>query len=511
MWIHFIIFSSLILFLLLWSKNFLGNFKKSESPYIKLIICIVFTLLFKYDYGFHFLGLEYEDAYSFSAYTRQLSYGVLSDSLRIQCVDIGSLSNPQSLGTYGGHYITYPIFLYLFTSIFGFSITGISIINSFISLLSILTLAFFKYENRYGWIVAVSIFCLAPAINLFSTCFLSESFSAFLCLCFVLGFFNLKNNNSEIYKIFVYLSFFLCILTKRDNAILILVPFTYAIFELFHKEYKQSIRYVLPYLIIIVLSSIFIHNLFLAEFEESTDISQTTFSFSIFLSQFPIYIKSLLSFPFFSVSAIFFSILLIYNIVSRKFSPSLVSLSVLFVASIIMYSSHYRGYYFVENLEPFNEFSTFRYLNNFFYIIPCFIALSFSLPRKYEITTLTSVLILNVFTFFLTLTLRANFSQEEYAQRFEDIENVAPLLDANDVLITDVPLLFFNLISPEQNICNIQRISELNFNSSHRFYFYADDLNVLDNRYNLNLSKFDKQVVSVLPSGLKLYLIDKKP
>lgn len=137
--------------------------------------------------------------------------------------------------------------------------------------------------------------------------------------------------------------------------------------------------------------------------------------------------------------------------------------------------------------------------------------MSFSLPRKCEITTLTSVLILNVFTFFLTLTLRANFSQEEYAQRFEDIENVASLLDANDVLITDVPLLFFNLISPEQNVCNIQRISELNFNSSHRFYFYADDLNVLDNRYNLNLSKFDKQVVSVFPSGLKLYLIDKKP
>ena len=103
---HFIIFSCLILFLLLWSKNFFDSFSRTQHRYIKLLVCIFCACIFKCDWGIHFLGLEYEDAYSFSAYTRQLSYNILSDSIRIQCVDIGSLIEPQSLGTYGGHYIT---------------------------------------------------------------------------------------------------------------------------------------------------------------------------------------------------------------------------------------------------------------------------------------------------------------------------------------------------------------------------------------------------------------------
>lgn len=507
MGIHFIIFSCLILFLLLWSKFFIDNLKKTKYPYFKLIVCIIFTFLFKYDWGIHFLGLEYEDAYSFSAYTRQLSYGVLSDSLRIQCVDVGALTNTQSLGTYGGHYITYPIFLYLFTSLFGFSITTISVINSLISLLSIVTLAFYNYGNRYGWIASISIFCLAPAINLFSTCFLSESFSAFLCLCFVLGFLGFKNNSSAIYKIFVYLTFFLCILTKRDNTILILLPLIYSFYEILHDNYKKSMKYILPFLIIIVFFSLFIHNLFLAEFEETKDISQLTFSSRIFVSQFPIYIKSLFSFSYFSLSAIVFCTFLLYALIVRNCSLPLISLTVLFVSSIIMYSSHYRGYYFVENIESFNEFSTFRYLNNFFYIIPCFVALSFSFLRRFDITVLICLLTSNTITMFNTLTFRTNCSHEEYDLRFADLNNVDSLTNVSDVIITDVPLIFLNFVSPEQNICNIQRISDLNFKTSHRFYIYADDLRVLDKRYNLKLDVLDIQLVFVFPSGKKLYII----
>lgn len=506
--IHFIIFSCLVLFLLLWCKFFFENFKEDEHPYIKLFVCIICVCLFKYDWGFHFLGLEYEDAYSFSAYTRQLFYGIFSDSLRIQCVDIGSLNDPQSLGTYGGHYVTYPIFLYLFTSIFGFSFTSISLINSFISFLSLLTLAFYRYGNRYGWVVSISVFCFAPAINLFSTCFLSETFSAFLSLCFVLGFFKYKDNNSALVKTYLFVTFLLCILTKRDNAILLLVPLIFSLIEINRKNFKIIFGYLVPYCSILVISSIFIHNLFLAEFEESNDIAQSTFSFSIFISQFPVYIKSLFSIPYFTVSIILFAVFFIYNIINRVFNIRMTVLAFLLFAYLIMYSSHYRGYFFIENLESFNEFATFRYINNFFWIIPVYIALSFQALNKHKVFTYCFCVVFGLISTYLTLILRINNNHEEYSLRFNDVELLSQDISCEDVIITDVPLVYLNIVSPDTYICNIQRIHNINFNSPHKFYILAEDLSLLDKRYNLNLTKIDKQLVREFPSKKKLYLVN---
>lgn len=505
--IHFCILSCLILFLLLWGKHLFNNFNNTKSDYLKVIICIIFVCIFKCDWGIHFLGLEYEDAYSFSAYTRQLSYNIVSDSLRIQCIDIGSLIEPQSLGIYGGHYITYSVFLYLFTSIFGFSIATVSIVNTIISLLSLLTLAFYNYENKYGWLIAISFFCFAPAISLFSTCFLSETFSAFLCICFVLGFFGNLENKSLYGALFVFLSFSLCVLTKRDNIILIIIPTIYSIHELYYKNHRKAIKYIVPYIFIIVGTILFVHNFLIAEFEESADISQSTFSFKIFSAQILIYIKSLCSLSYYSICTYFFIISLLLRIIQRKMTKESICLSTMFFLSIFMYSSHYRGYYFIEHLEEFNEFATFRYINNFFYIIPIFIALTFHIRRKYILYALICLIPLCFFSAYKTYTLRVKSNQEEFILRLEDVKIVNDILSKEDVLITDVPLLFLNIISPDINICNIQRVGDINFNASHKFYILADDLQVLDNRYRLNTTGIDKQIVQILPSGKKLYLV----
>lgn len=505
--IHFIILSLLILFLLLWSKLFIDSFNNSKNHYLKLIICIICACVFKCDWGTHFLGLEYEDAYSFSAYTRQLSHNIISDTLRIQCVDIGSLFEPQSLGTYGGHYITYSVFLYLFTSIFGFSITAVSIVNTLISLFSLLTIAFYNYKNKHGWLIAVSFFCFAPAINLFSTCFFSETFSAFLCICFVLGFFANKGNDTALSKLFVLLSFFLCILTKRDNLILIIIPLIYSIYEFYNRNYKLTIKYITPYILLIGVSILFFHNFFIAELEESSDISQSTFSFKIFYAQLPIYIKSLCSLSYFSICTYCFIISLCFCLIKHKMTKESTCLTTLFFLSIFMYSSHYRGYYFIEHLEEFNEFATFRYINNFFYLIPIFIALTFNEKQKYFRYVLIGLVALGIYSAYYTYSLRIKNSQEEYVLRFEDINGVNEILCNDDVIITDVPLLFLNVISPDINICNIQRIKEVDLNANKKFYIFTDDLEVLDKRYRLDISKIDKQYIKTLPSGKKLYLI----
>ena len=505
--IHFFIITLLVVFLLLWGKLFIDNFRKEQSPILKILVCIICACIFKFDWGINFLGLEYEDAYSFSAYTRQLSYGVISDSLRIQCVDIGSISEPLSLGTYGGHYITYSTFLYLFTSIFGFSISNISIINSIISLLSLLSLAFYQYKDKYNWLIAVMIYCLAPAINLFSTCFLSETFSAFLGICFVLSILNFRNDNSTFSKLFTYISFALCILTKRDNTALIIIPAVLFTFAVFNKNYKLAFSYIIPYFIILVASSIFVHNFFIAEMEESADIAQSTFSLQIFCSQFPIYLKSLFSFKYFNVSIYLFILCCVLSFRKIISNENILCLIILFLSELIMYSSHYRGYYFIENLEPLNEFATFRYLNNFYFIIPICLAMLCQIPSKLKSTAVFSLIFLSVISAFITFNIRRNAHIEEYDLRFKDINVINNTIAKDDIIITDTPLLYLNVISPDRIICNIQRISEINLEHPCKFYIVADDLSTLDNRYHLNLSNINKRLVMTLPSNKKLYLI----
>lgn len=505
---QFLVFFLLVLFLLLWGKLFIDALKKTDIPYIKIAACIICVCLFKCDWGIHFLGLEYEDAYSFSAYARQLSFGITSDSLRIQCVDIGSLLDPQSLGTYGGHYITYSVFLYLFTSIFGFSFTSISLVNSGISLLSLLTIAFYKYPNKYGWLIGVLLFCLAPAVNLFSTCFLSESFSSFLCLCFILSYFDRNNHKSILFRIFILVSFLLCILTKRDNTIMFIVPAIYSLHALVNKNYKLALNEILPFFIIIILSTFFIHNFLIAEVEESSDISQSTFSYNILCSQLPIYLKSLFSFTYFNICMALFLFVLVLNLILHHFDIRLTCLVALFFISLLMYSSHYRGYYFVENLEPLSEFITFRYINNFFYTIPLFLALSFRVHQKYVMPVIVILTILSLVSILLTCNLRVSNNNEEYSLRFKDIEIIDEIVKNNDIVITDVPLLFLNVSTPDKYICNIQRISDINFNAPYNYYFYVDDWSIVEKRYNLGLSRYNKRLIKILPSNKKLYLIE---
>lgn len=506
MLIHFVVVSLLVLFLLLWSKYFYLNYKQSESRNLKILVCLICVCIFKFDWGLHFLGLEYEDAYSFSAYTRQLSFGVISDSLRLECIDIGSLEAPQSLGTYGGHYITYPLFLYLFTAIFGFSIASVSIINTFVSLLSILTLAFYNYPHKYSWIIAVSFFCFAPAINLFSTCFLAESFSAYLSICFILGFFISTKNKSTIISAFVLVSFFLCILTKRDNVVLLVIPCIYCLSYIYGKNYMLAAKYIIPFLTIFVVS-LLIHNFLVAEFEEGMDISQSTFSLNIFKSQFPIYIRSICSLTYYSICFYIFLFLLFFNILRKRMTIEMISLTTLLVISICMYSAHYRGYYFIENLEEFNDFATFRYINNFFYIIPIFIAFSSNFNSKYRTPLYICLIILGIFSVYRTITLRLACYREEQSLRFNDIENVNDMITDSDVIITDVPLLLLNVESSNQIICNIQRISDLNFKTNYKFYIFSDELTPIINRYHLDFSNITLQHIKTFPSGKKLYLV----
>lgn len=510
--IQFIVFTSLILFLFLWCKNLYDRILISKNILLKFIFCLGLTLIFKCDWGVHFLGMEYEDAYSFSAYVRQLSYGINSNDLRIEGLDIGSLNNPITTSTYGGHFITYPLFLYLFTSIFGFSFSIISIVNTIIAFMSLLTLAlFYNYPNKNAWLIATISFCIAPAINLFSTTFLSESFSSLISICFILSFFSLRKNSSIYLKFFVLCSFFLAILSKRDNSILFIIPLLASIY-LYCKERKfiKAIKVLVPFILIFIIISTFIHNILLAEIEETNDISQPTFSITIFLSQFPIYIKSLFSFPYFSISTPLFIIALVYGYHKKHNRFEIFSLLVLFLGYLTMYSAHYRGYYFIKEIETFTPFSTFRYINNFFYIIPIVLAIAIGNDKKILNPLCILISIFSCISIFYTFMFRKELSNEEYFSRFKNVSEVTSVLPENAVVITDVPLLFINVSSPDIFLCNLNQIESINFGTSNEFFLYCEDNDIFTERYNINLSSFKKLKIKEFSGGRTLYKLQLK-
>ena len=118
----------LIIFLfILLIHELIWDFRSIQKPYKRILLCLVLTLLFKYNYGVYFYGLEYEDAYAFSFCARQFLYNIFPSSFLIDAVSVGSLTEPMFTSTYGGHFIMYPTFLSLFTNTFGWSPTILSI------------------------------------------------------------------------------------------------------------------------------------------------------------------------------------------------------------------------------------------------------------------------------------------------------------------------------------------------------------------------------------------------
>lgn len=176
--------------------------------------------MFKYNYGTHFYGLEYEDAYVFSFCARQFLYDIFPTSFLIDAVSVGSLTEPMLTSTYGGHFIMYPTFLSLFTNIFGWSPTILSIANTSIAFFILLILSILP-KNQENWFILPVLYCCAPIINLFTTCFLSEIFSSFICLVFVYTYLEERVYITMSYVLFLFL-WRLCVKEKIWHCLLYL-------------------------------------------------------------------------------------------------------------------------------------------------------------------------------------------------------------------------------------------------------------------------------------------------
>lgn len=491
---YFICLTILLFFIIVFVHTVAHDIKEHiSSPWFIILFCAVLTTLFKSNFGINFWGLEYEDAYSFSFCARQFLYDIYPSSFLIDAVSVGSLENPLSTFTYGGHFITYPTFISIFTNVLGWSPNTISYINTLTAFCILIILSLLGKQNRY-WFIAPILFCCAPIINVFTTCFLSETFSSFICVTFIYAFFQ---KETPIRDTLCLVSFGLALLCKRENLALGFIPILESAYTAYKTKRIPSIKIILkkivPFAIIIIIYFSACHNVFDIERIESKDIGQPTFSIQNFISAFPVYIKSLFSINSFSIiSYLYVGYMILHAVKYRRITKEILFTSLLFFSFIVLYSSHYRGYFYTKG-EQLSFFETYRYINNFFYLIP----LSFSyiyFQEKYFRCFMSILVILSIFSFCITLKLRNDFSQLEDNMRFNEVKIISDYIkndspsDKIPMLISENILLYQNKCDDNFNICDITQIDQLVFDTDkYSYYCLLSDKEYLKERYNIEI------------------------
>ena len=508
----FCLFLLAIFFFFLLSTLF-HDLKKSNNGWQRILLCIVLALVFKYDFGTIFCGMEYEDAYAFSFLAREFSNGLYTSSFLSEGIGIGSLDNPIMMQTYGGHFITYSALLSLPVRLFGFSFSVISLTTCFLQFLVLLLLSVFpRIDGQYKWMIAPIVYCISPIINVFGNTFLCEPFSGLIVISFVYLFYYQKKERNNPYPMLIAL--FVAILTKRENLVLIALPiihYSYLVYKeraLFHKNDLYSLTLIFLLLVVYICM---IQNVLDIESTEAQDIETSTFSFSYFTRLAPVFIKSMCNPFFFGVTTILLFIILAISFYNKSIQLDSIAVLCIWLLYFFSYTSHYRGYFFIQGQNAC-AFDTFRYLNNYYCLTTIIISMIIAKMRidKY----IPSILILlSVFSLYQTFTLRNTFSEEEWVNRFSAPQKTLDILEnerllSKSVIISPDILTLQNLGNNSLFVCDAFNYNLLDFNMDGVNYYFLcrdGDVEYLKKRFGLNVDMNRWSIIAYLGTGYCLY------
>lgn len=508
-------FLSTFFFLLL--KHLFIELRNVERPYLRLFFCLLLTVVFKYDFGIFFCGLEYEDAYAFSFIARQFANGIYTQSFLSEGIGIGSIDTPVLMQTYGGHFITYSVLLSIPIRLFGFSFTVISLTTSLLQFISLLILSLFqRSDDSFNWMIAPIIYCISPIINVFGNTYLCEPFSGLLVLSFIYLYY--KQIGKANVSISVMVAFFIAIMTKRENIVLLVIPLIHYGYIVIKDKvlFKKEIIIYLVLFLLILMYLFFFQNIFAIESTEAQDIKTSTFSFLYFCRLAPAFIKSLFNPCYFGVTTIILLFVIIRSCYYKSFSINEFALIAVWLLFFLMYTFHYRGYFFIQG-ESVSEFDSFRYLNNFYCLTPIIISLLLKelSNRKFVYYILVVLLLSSIYP---TMTLRNNFCEEEWHSRFqaplkalEIIKNEGTYSSA--VIISPDVLTLQNIGNESLFVCDAIHYNKLDFNK-HRFQYYFlcrdGDIENLQHRFGIIIDASKWVTLFDFGHGSKLYKYSKK-
>lgn len=498
-----------------------------------LISLVVLFLLYVFSrivfLFFPFWGLEYEDAFIYNDTSRLLfeNYNFSIVPYKTQsCLD-GSILNCYETGSFGGHLLTYPFIIATYSLVFGYSEFNAPIVSFIFSiiLLFMLMKASRKWSEifniSYSWtspFILIAPFFLTPFIPLFHTSGVSETVSSVFVVGFFISIIQIVVNDFkfDIKDIFISIVFFLlAILTKRENLVLIffvgLLPIVH--YWIFKINILVKSYFIFLGLLILIGSLFFLGiDALGVENNESSDIEMHTFSFKYFTSFIIQFFKAIANINYWGIIGLIFIFSIVYSLVGKiKMNVLQVYALLIFVLYLSLYSSHYRSYFQVK-YNDIDPFETLRYSVNFFPFVAIFL-FALDIPKKSGIKVMRTkfgnyllILLFPLFVFNLALTFftRISMSDDEYYSRILPVELTLDNVRENDIIITDIPIVFHCYTKQNQhivdsNVLTEERLTELErtFPNSDIFLMLSiDPSDLKDDRYLLkfDVSRFKEQV-----------------
>ena len=490
--IYYIVCSIIIVaFFALLLKQLCVDLKNAQNAWFRIAFCIVLAALFKFDFGITFCGLEYEDSYAYSFLAREFANDIYTQSFLSEGIGIGSLTSPVLMQTYGGHFITYSVLLSLPIRLFGFSFTVISITTSLLQFLSLVILSvFLRPTDSLRWMIAPIVYCISPIINVFGNTYLCEPFSGLLVLSFIYLYY--KQIGKEKVSISIMIAFLIAIMTKRENLVLMTIPLIHYCYIVIKNKVLlkgKELFSLAVFCLLIFVYLIFVQNIFAIELTEAQDIETSTFSFLYFCRLAPVFIKSLLNPYYFGITTIILLSLIARSFYLKSLSVNEFALISVWLLYFLLYTFHYRGYFFVQG-ESVSEFDTFRYLNNYYCVTPILISLLIKdlSNRKFAYCIFVMLLLLSIYP---TMTLRRNFNEDEWFCRFDAPNKALDIIKNEEttfssvIISTDV-LTLQNLGDETLFVCDAVHYDKLDFNKTGFQYYMLcrdGDIEYLQQRY----------------------------
>jgi hypothetical protein len=475
---------------------------------ILLVILFIVTRLLFIQYPFW--GLEYEDSFIYTDTGRYLGFAYDYYSMPFKCQSCldGSYIDCYQYGSFGGHFLSIPFMLAGINWIFGFHSSNIFILNFIFSLLIVGSVIFLRYRFNLQKIIALNIFLLfliiTPFITIFNTSGLAETVSSFFVIAFLFSIYKTNESNFN-FKSFEYwltiLFLFSAVLIKRENFVLIILLYSIPIIRHFFNQTVFSKSYLL--LTTFSTLTLYLFSLYIGLFEiennEGGDIGSKTFSFDFLIVNLKQFLTAITNLGYWGLTGFVFIFSIAYVIYKSKINKLGLMCLLLSLCYIIIYSSHYRSYYqVVYNLS--HPFETLRYSANYLPLIVLFIStIKIDIPSLHSVVIkriLNISLILIVFTLILNVVkTRIEFYQDETISRIQPVKDLLTVSTPNDILITDIPIVFRCYADENQKIVDLFSLKEERFqdilnskDNSEIYFLKPKDMKINSDRYGIKFN-----------------------
>jgi len=463
-----------------------------------LLLFLIVNLIFKFPLNLEFFhGLEYEDSYIYKATARFLFenndafYQLGRSYLTNSCI-FGDLESCYQTGTYSGHLIGYPFIIAILHLISGYhpnTSNILSLLFSSVAIIPMFIIASLIEEKKGYGLACCFVFITIPIFNVFSSTSLVELTSNFYSCYTLLLYFSYIHLSKEplnsrisqyiINWILLFFIFGFTILIKRENIILLLILPIITILHIYlskdeeeSKIIKKQLIMMLPIILILILFYLINMDIINTVYAEEQEIGQKPFSLSYILDLGPLFINSLFNLNWYLLYSVFFMLGIVYF--NRK--SYIIYPFILFLAYLLLYTTHYRSYYYIK-FGDVSNFDTTRYIManislyslvsgiGIYYVIKyIFRHLSRSKYFFFATKAICYLLIILVAAMSLKLTysIREMLIEEENSYRIDPVKNVLKNFpDPETIFITSTPLLFQIYGEPNTQIVDFYTIGTL--------------------------------------------------